>query len=325
MPTLFRLLERILHSTLPPVSSVMVAYGLTASSLSSSYTSWGLDVAAIIFPHVFSLHLAFGIWLVGAAPSMLGSLDAVERDNDFNGRADKKGDDDKRAKREKGHNFTCAINPREGRVLSFLLVFIPPIVHVVTFRQRIAYSYASWDDLFDLILISTIPYILHYLLASNGVLDERWRRSLSWILKSGTSPIEGGRTLRGAIVPMAVSLLSCIALQQRYLVPLCARASYIVNGHDGIISPMLASTFLTLGTIFAYATVWFFGRKNSNGEYLLGEYHEDAFQIILGASAVFFGLSCSPPWTFLPVPMLAAESLALWIITRQVSLCFAPT
>mmetsp|Transcript_6665 Transcript_6665/g.13688 ORF Transcript_6665/g.13688 Transcript_6665/m.13688 type:complete len:1496 (+) Transcript_6665:181-4668(+) len=323
LPTLTQAFERILHFTLPPISAATVAYGTAASSLSSSYISLGLDTASLIFPHVFAFHLALGILLLGTAPSMLANAGHLAEHANFDSWAsNKKKDDDKTTKPDQASKPSCAINSREGKALSIMLVFAPPFVHLVTFRQRIAYAYASWDDLFDFVLIATVPYILHYLLASNGILDERWRRSLMWLLKSGTSPIEGGRTLRGAVIPMAISLFSCIAFQQRYLIPLCARASYIVNGHEGIISPMLASTFLTLGTVFGYASVWFFGRKSPSGEYLLGEYHEDAFQVILGASAVFFGMSCSPPWTFLPVPMLAAESLALWVITKQLRYAF---
>lgn len=297
----------MIHSALPPVSAALVSYGLAASSLSASFITWDVDSSAVILPYIFAFQLALGIWLVGAAPSMLGGNE-VEQSKTIDG-------DDKKDRLDNAPTFNCAIGPWEGRLLSNLLVFAPLIVHLVTFRQRFVY-YASYDDLYDFLLIATVPYIFHYLLASNGVFDERWRRSLIWLLKAGTSPV-GGRTLRGAAVPMVVSLVSCIALQQRYLVSLCARASYIINGHDGVISPTLASLFLTLGTLLAYVTIWFFGRQTTEGEYLLGEYHEDVFQLLLGASAVSFGMSCSPPWTFLPVPMLAAESLALWVITKQ--------
>ncbi len=328
IPTLAKFLERLIYFTLPPISAAMVSYELTVSSLSvSSYnivSSWGVDTAAMVFPLLFACHLSLGIFLVGAAPSMLGgtSMDEKEKKSTYNNSKDD--DEDKHSKKNKAASavFQCAISPREGRALSYLLVFIPGTIHLVMFRQRITYSYASWDDLFDFIFTATLPYVLHYLLASNGVLDERWRNSLNWLLKSGTSPIECGRTLRGAAVPMAISFLSCMAIQQRYLVPLCARISYIINGHDGIMSASLATLFLSLGTIFGYATIWFFGRQNSNGEFLMGDYHEDIFQLLLGCSAVFFGLSCSPPWAALPIPMLLAESLALWVITKQLRYAF---
>ena len=37
----------------------------------------------------------------------------------------------------------------------------------------------------------------------------------------------------------------------------------------------------------------------------------------MAVSATCYGLSCGPKWTFLPVPMLLAESLALWVLTKQ--------
>ena len=308
LPQLARLLERILHFTLPPTSAGIIAYELTSLQIASSYVKWGIDSLAILFPYLFAFHMALGIWLVGAAPSMIESEEEVTT---AYSKVDKKDS------RDKSSSITCAIHPREGRLLSNCLVFVPCLVHAATFRQRIMYSYASWDDLFDWILISTVPYLLHFLLASKGTLDERWRRSLNWFLKAGTSPLEGGRTIRGAMVPMVMSLLACISFQQRYLISLCAWASYIMNGHEGVISSVTATVFLTLGTLLVYATFWFFGRQHEDGSYLLGEYHEDVFQLLLGLSAICLGLSCSPPWSFLPVPMLLSESVALWVISKQ--------
>jgi hypothetical protein len=281
--------------------------------MASSNVAWGVDSLATLFPYLFAFHLAVGIWLVGAAPSTMGSDGGDTKSEDTTTYSKEY----KKDSREKVATFYCAIQPREGRLLSNLLVFAPSLIHIATFRQRIIYSHASWDDLFDLVLISTVPYLLHYLLASKGVLDERWRRSLNWFLKAGTSQLEDGRTIRGAAVPMVLSLLACVAFQQRYLISLCAWASYIMNGHEGVISSVMATTFLTLGTLLMYTSFWFFQRQHEDGSYLLGEYHEDVFQLLLGAASICLGLSTSPPWSFLPVPMLLAESLALWIISKQ--------
>ena len=331
-------LERILYSTLPLTSAAMMA----ASCYELASSSIGLDSMATLVPYVFALHLTLGIWLIGCSTTAgceerLDSPSSIRQqhyppssdDSDISSKYDKSF-----SKVVVSHGV-FAIHPREGRILSCLLVFLPPFIHIITFRLRMAgySSYASWDDLFDFILVCTVPYTLHYLLlmgaasdssSSSGknVIDERWRRSLPWLLKAGTSPAEW-RTLRGASVPMTISLLACMAFQHRFLVPLCARASYILNGHGGVISSMAATTFLTLGTIFAYASVWFLGRKNnSNDEYLLGEYHEDFFQLLVAVSATCYGLSCGPKWTFLPVPMLLAESLALWVLTKQLRYAF---
>ncbi len=328
MPMMVTFLERILYSTLPIVSAAVMAascYGLVSSSTVSAIS---LDSMATLMPYVFAFHLTLGIWLVGSASSSSAVTGSEEwrdfspsitrqkqrhrqRDTGISSKYDKSG--------SKLQSHECAIHPRDGRMLSCLLVFLPSFIHIITFRLRmVGYSsYASWDDLFDFILVSTVPYTLHYLLAFNGtVINERWRRSLPWLLKAGTSPVEGG-TLRGASIPMAISLLGCMAFQHRFLVPLCARASYIINGHGGVISSIAATSLLTLGTVFAYTSVWFLGRKTNKDEYLLGEYHEDFFQLLVAVSATCYGLSCGPKWTFLPVPMLLAESLALWVLTKH--------
>ena len=140
------------------------------------------------------------------------------------------------------------------------------------------------------------------------IIDERWQRLLPWVLRTDT------------VMPMTVSFFGCIVFQHRYLMPLCARASYIIIGHDGVISPAWALALLSCGTILAYTYVWFLRCKIAVGkELFLGEYHEDFFQLLLASSASCYGLSCGPGyWKFLSVPVLLAEteSLALWILTR---------
>jgi hypothetical protein len=123
-------------------------------------------------------------------------------------------------------------------------------------------------------------------------------------------------------VPVTVSFFGCVAFQHWYLVlvPLCARASYIIIGHDGVISPVWASALLSCGTVLAYTYVWFLRCKKVVGEeLLLGEYHEDFFQLLLASLASCYGFSCGPGyWKFLSVPVLLAEteSLTLWMLTR---------
>ncbi len=59
-------------------------------------------------------------------------------------------------------------------MLSYLLIFVTPLIHLVTFRQHLTYSYVSQDDEFYLILVMMLPYTLHYLLVSNSsVMDKR--------------------------------------------------------------------------------------------------------------------------------------------------------
>ena len=96
------------------------------------------------------------------------------------------------------------------------------------------------------------------------IIDERWQWSLPWVLRMD------------AVVPVTVSFFGCVAFQHRYLTPLCARASYIIIGHGGVISPAWASALLSCGTVLAYTYIWFLRCKKAVGkELLLGEYHED--------------------------------------------------
>ena len=96
------------------------------------------------------------------------------------------------------------------------------------------------------------------------IIHERWQWSLPWVLRMD------------AVVPVTVSFFGCVAFQHRYLAPLCARASYIIIGHGGVISPAWASALLSCGTVLAYTYIWFLRCKKAVGkELLLGEYHED--------------------------------------------------
>jgi hypothetical protein len=87
-----------------------------------------------------------------------------------------------------------------------------------------------------------------------------------------------------------------------------------------VISPAWASALLSCGTVLAYTYVWFLRCKKAVGkELLLGEYHEDFFQLLLALSASCNGFSCSPGyWKFLSVHVLLTktESLTLWMLTR---------
>jgi hypothetical protein len=123
-----------------------------------------------------------------------------------------------------------------------------------------------------------------------------------------------------AFVPVTVLFFGCVAFQHWYLVPLCARALYIIIGHDGVISPVWALALLSCGTALAYTYVWFLRCKKAVGEeLLLGEYHEDFFQLLPALSALCYGLRCGPGyWKFFSVPVLLAktERLKLRILTR---------
>ena len=78
--------------------------------------------------------------------------------------------------------------------------------------------------------------------AAVPVINDRWKRSLPWVLKTD------------ALIPAAVYVLGCAAFQHHFLVLLCTRASYVINGHGGVVSPAWASALLSSGTTLACAS-----------------------------------------------------------------------
>ena len=322
-------LERILYITVPPISatSLSYAYIIYYNNNSGSHHSNNnnQDYVAIAVPYIFAFVLTCGIRLVGTSPSRYHDI-MLATNNNNTGIIE---DDGRKyssttTKTTSTYHHCCAISPTMGKFLSYLLVYAPSLIHVSIFHKRY-YYYSSYDDLFDIVILFTASYTLHYLLLhakittttppgssrseDTHIMDERWRMSLPWVLRTTTS----------TVLPSIIMFMGCIAFQQRYLVPLCAKLSYLFNGHDRIVSsPMYASIFLSFGTVLAYISFWFLGRKDARGaSLLLHEYHEDCFQLLLALSVMCYGLSCGTRWTFLPVPILLAESVALWILTKQ--------
>jgi hypothetical protein len=163
---------------------------------------------------------------------------------------------------------------------------------------------------FLLAIAQAIPFCRTDGSTTARIIDERWQRSLLWVLRMDV------------VVPVTVSFFWCVAFQHWYLVPLCARVLYIIIGHNGVISPAWSSALLSCRTALAYTYVWFLRCKKAVGkELLLCEYHEDSFQLLPELSALCYSyeLSCGQGyWKFFSVPVLLAktESLKLWILTR---------
>jgi len=318
-------LERILYVTVPPISATSFSYAYVIYYNNNSGSRHGnnnQDYVAIVVPYIFAFILTCGIRLVGTSPSRYHDIMFATNNNTGIEDDGRKYPSTTTTKTTSTYHHCCAISPTMGKYLSYLLVYAPSLIHVSIFHKR-CYYYSSYDDLFDIVLLFAASYAFHYLLLhakittttpgssrseDTHIMDERWRMSLPWVLRTTTT-----------VLPSIIMFMGCIAFQQRYLVPLCAKLSYLFNGHDRIVSsPIYASIFLSFGTVLAYISFWFLGRKDAQGaSLLLHEYHEDCFQLLLALSVMCYGLSCGTQWTFLPVPILLAESVALWILTKQ--------
>eukprot|EP00934_Nitzschia_sp_Nitz4_P001440 Nitzschia sp. Nitz4//scaffold253_size28098//9209//15122//NITZ4_008141-RA/size28098-processed-gene-0.22-mRNA-1//1//CDS//3329544300//1440//frame0 len=283
VPTVAMGLERTLHVFLPPVSSAILSFSV--QRFLADY--WGSDLAALAFPHLFALLLALGMWSLGSASSSFHS-DATSPST--------------------GTDF--AISSYYARLHSMLLLLLPASMHLLIFRARIFSRQASMDELYELILIWALPYLLHCLILF--VSDKS-----PYEMNNGLFPHPGENTLRGALIPIVVSLVASFAAQQRFVISLCLTISYQFNGHQAA-PTWLISLFLTVATIAVMFALWTWGRKSSvTGEYLFGEYHEDVVQLAISLCGLLLGKAFGMPWNLTPLPILAFLGLSVWMTTRM--------
>jgi len=270
-------MEQCLHSLIPPVTASI----LTNHSTYMLMDYCGVDRAATLAPITFAFLLTAGMFTFGCTSNSYGK------------------------------SPTSSIPPFTARMHSSMLLMVPGLMHILTFRNRILSRQAGADDLYDLIIVWAIPYLLHCILLA---LSDSSPYEMS---SSHLFPRSGYATLQGAMTPMIVSMLASFALQNRYLIPICRAVSYQFNGHD-LPGLWTTSLCLTLSTGCALFASWTWGRKSVvTDELLFGEYHEDVVQLSLSASGLFIGLSFGIPLSLTPLPILAFLGLSVWITTRM--------
>lgn len=281
MPSMATNMERCVHSLIPPVSASILTYHL----LQLLVHSWGPDSVAILAPHLFALLMATGMLSFGCRKA---SYDTVANQT----------------------NPSFAVTTSVARVHSMLLLLVPGSMHLCTYRLRIFSQHASFDELFDLVLVWTVPYLFHccvIFLAEKSPYE----------LPNTLFPKPGQTTLRGTIAAVGASILASVAAQQRYLVPLCHAVSYQFNGHN-LSSTWIVSTYLVLSTAATLFALWTWGRNSAvTGELLFGEYHEDVVQLSICACGLFIGKAFGMPWNLTPLPILAFLGLSVWLSTRM--------
>ena len=264
-------LHYVIHAVLPPLS---------AHVFSNAIVEWiarerDRDTAAIIGPFLFAAFLAGGMLFIGTAQKSATSF---------------------------------LIDSRTALSHSTLLLMTPPLSHLATSAGRILSRHAGTDDWYDLILVSTVPFLMLYLINSlhnNGIVKSPY--ALPRVFPPGGSPI----------VTMIVSLAASLALQQRYFVPLCHDLSYRLMGRKDPI--WLLSLYWSLATLSLLFTGWIWNRKKgaNSQEPLLGEYHDDVTQLGIVLFGIAVGKACSLPWNLVPLPVLAFLGFALWAFSRM--------
>ncbi len=276
-------MELALHSLVPPVCSAI----LTNQVLRLLLDYRGVDIVATLGPLVFAVFMMLGMIATGC--SLSNSKSKKQPTNDE-------------------PNFI--LTSFSAQIHTMVLLLVPGTMHVLIFRSRIFSRYASFDEIYDLALVWTIPYVLQCIILG---LFEKSPYSLPKIL----FPKAGSKTLRGTFVPLFATLVACIAAQQRYLIPLCNSVAYQFNGHD-LASTWVVSLYLTIATTALVFAFWIWGRTSSKtNELVFGEYHEDIVQLSVSLSGMLLGKAFGFPWNLTPLPILAFLGLSVWITTRM--------
>jgi hypothetical protein len=313
-------MERALHSVLPPVSACILTYHFVR--LLMDY--WGLDRVATLAPHIFAGLFSMAMLVVSSRPTSFDPLptefSASQQHHGQPGNGRSKSQSFQSTSAPSGLSSSThspyVITTYSARFHSVLLLLVPGCMHLVMFRHRILSRYAFFDEVFDLTLVWTVPYLLHY-----GILMVADATSCPYHTLSFNGKLfpnkQGQTTLRGTLFPMVMSIACSMALQQRYLVPLCHGVSYQFNGHD-LPSTLVVTTYLTIATLLALFAFWTYGRTSSvTNEVLFGEYHEDVVQLCISAAGLCLGKAFGIPWNLTPLPILAFLGLSVWATTHM--------
>jgi hypothetical protein len=292
-------LEHMLHGVVP----VVFAATCTPTIVGYLESMYGRDTAATLMPYIFLFLLVSALLAFGSSTTSFPITPSA---------ADRSGNGsnlDSKAISSKRPDFI--IRPQVAFWHTSLVLIVPVTMHVGICYKRLLSRYADSDDWYDWFLAVAIPYLCLYGLSALDNSDVFPNPYSNRALFGA-----GGVTLRGTLVPLGVSVLASLALQQRYLIPLCHQFSYHFLGHKS--SSWLVSLYWTIATLSFVLCVWFWGRKSVvTNQPIFGEYHEDVVQLTLSLGGLALGKAFGLPWNFTPLPILAFLGLSLWLTTRM--------
>ena len=276
-----RVIQDALHSVLVPLSVVITLQ----QSMPLFIQYRGADATVTMFPHLFAVLLVVAMLSLGSAKRQNGQ----DESNDF-----------------------IIRGPAMKLHISMLLLG-PPLIFTSAFFRRIVSNASFVDVWLDLVLVWAVPYLLLYvvhMLRWNQVVPNPYRVSLLF----GSS---ASSTLRGALVPMVISVVASLALEYEYLIPLCRTLAYNFRGHN-LPDTGLVSAMLTGSVVAALFAGWVAGRKSAvTGEPLFGEYQDDIVQLSLALTGMLVGKAVGMPWSLTPLPILAVLGMVIWLSTRM--------
>lgn len=216
------------------------------------------------------------------------------------------------------HSPEFSIPSRIANAHVSCLLLVPPTMHLAMFRRRIFSSYSGLDDWCDWILSFTIPYLLVVLvrvLHENDIVPTPYG-TLNIVSGGSKVGVQGSIMSTSTMLPSVVALVTSLAAQHRYLIPVAHTISYVYTGNKPPTGWL--TLYWTLATVMLIAMIWLWGRKSHiTNEPLLGEYQEDAIQLLLAGVGMMIGKGLGMSWNFTPLPILAFLGIALWLSTRM--------
>ena len=303
----FRQLESMLHGILPPIFAALV----TGSMSHWLERTAGMEFATIATPYLFVLWMTLAMLMVGTLPSSLVKIPnpsdtVVNHEVTYHDAMDEY------------YCFPRAIAMGHVR----LLIYLPGMIHFVNSWNRIVSRYVTYDDIYDLVLILTIPYIAFVAviraLHTTNILPSPYGVALSNYQYNNQQQQQKHppSKLRDHIGFAVLTFVASWSLQQRYLISMCHSLSYHYFGTQ--VPTWQCTMYWSLTTLLLYVVVFVWGRMDPNNHQLLfGEYHEDVVQLILAAVGLCFGKAFGLPWSMTPLPILGILGLIFWINTRM--------
>ena len=300
---LARQLEAGLHTCVPLVVGSIASQYLVTFWLAPNF---GPDVAGTVGPYLFTSFLLASMLTVGSCRTSFPRQPLPPiKEHDSQHDSNSGGSD--------SNSLSFCLSSRLAQGHIWVLLVVPPAMHLATFMGRILSTHADMDDYCDWFLSFSVPYLLTQVL---GLLHQ----SKAWVSPYGSLRLVGGSatgTYTSTVTSLGVAVLASMALQQRYLIPVAHAFSYHFLG---VHPPTWLLTFYwTVATIALLFTCWLWGRKSTKhpGQPLLGEYQEDVLQLGLAVMGAALGKGLGMSWNFTPLPILAFLGLSLWLTTRM--------
>eukprot|EP00816_Leptocylindrus_hargravesii_P005500 CAMPEP_0196825662 /NCGR_PEP_ID=MMETSP1362-20130617/93190_1 /TAXON_ID=163516 /ORGANISM="Leptocylindrus danicus, Strain CCMP1856" /LENGTH=1321 /DNA_ID=CAMNT_0042206137 /DNA_START=55 /DNA_END=4020 /DNA_ORIENTATION=- len=169
-------------------------------------------------------------------------------------------------------------------------------------------------DWYDWILTCTAPVCALELMVSY--------KALWWWNNSTTSTADSKNNVgmtdyfNFKFVSRVCRVLCFLALQQRYLTPLCLDVQFYLLGPKDMASYWVVTAYLAAGNLLCAAT--YFVLYNARMQELLGEGSEDVAMSVLAFGAFLYNCAFGLPWTISPTFILCCMSIALFSISKQV-------